>query len=160
MKNMKKDYSKIGGWLWLIALLLITSPVSAIWQIITHDVKLLHDGTMALLTNPETYAYHVLWQPLLLSEFIFRIMTILLSPLMMYLFLMKKKRFILVYASWMILCILAVILFVLGRVWIYHSYDVPMDSVYYFIWIGVIEHLILLVCFYRSSRVKNTFVRT
>lgn len=56
----------IGGWLILVVINLIVSPIRAAYVILDSYWPIFHNGTWQGLTSPESYSYHPLWTPLLI----------------------------------------------------------------------------------------------
>jgi hypothetical protein len=88
-----KQYDKIGGWLILVAIGLIFSPIRLIVVLVKDLLPALSGDTWSRLTTPGTEAYHPLWAPLLLFEVIGNCLFIVF-PIVIAVFFFQKRRFV------------------------------------------------------------------
>ncbi|HEX9949551.1 MAG TPA: DUF2569 domain-containing protein [Thermodesulfobacteriota bacterium] len=88
-----KQYDKIGGWLILVAIGLIFTPIRLLVVLFKDLLPALSADTWSRLTTPGTEAYHPLWAPLLLFEIIGNCLFILF-PIIIAIFFFQKRRFV------------------------------------------------------------------
>ena len=160
---MKNKINLSRWWLWLIALMLVTMPMSAAYVFLSKYVVLLHNGVLRLLTTQGTYAYHPLWFPLLSYETLNLIVFLLLDVYALVLFFRKKKSFPKVFSCLFIQGIVSNVVFFAGRYVIFQSYELSFEGTF-----GVMFYVSLVfVCLFyvwiiwallRSKAVKQIFV--
>ena len=80
----------IGGWLVLVAIGLVVSPLRLIHLLWTAYLPLVQGGGWALLTTPGSEAYHPYWRPLLIFEVASNIFLIVLGLFAAYHFLERR----------------------------------------------------------------------
>lgn len=90
---IQKQYDKIGGWLILVAIGLIFTPIRLSVVLFKDLLPSLSADTWSRLTTPGTAAYHPLWAPLLLFEIIGNCLFILF-PIIVAIFFFQKRRFV------------------------------------------------------------------
>lgn len=83
----------LGGWLILVGLGLIITPLRISITYGPMFYSVFTDGTFETLTTPGTEYYHWLWAPLLVFEAIFNLSMVLLSAFLLYLFFTKSHLF-------------------------------------------------------------------
>lgn len=83
----------LGGWLILVGLGLIITPLRISITYGPMFYSVFTDGTFGILTTPGTEHYHWLWGPLLVFEAIFNSLMLLASVLLLYLFFTKHYLF-------------------------------------------------------------------
>jgi len=88
-----KQYDKIGGWLILVAIGLIFTPIRLLVVLFKDLLPALSADTWSRLTTPGTEAYHPLWAPLLFFEIIGNCLFILF-PIIIAIFFFQKRRFV------------------------------------------------------------------
>lgn len=81
----------IGGWLILVIIGLIASPVRIIYLLVTTYVPFFTEGTWAFLTTPGTEQYHPLWAPLLIFEIAGNLVIVALAIITL-IFLFRQLR--------------------------------------------------------------------
>ena len=84
--------SGLGGWLILVILGLIVSPVRIAHLMATNYWPLFRDGLWAKLTTAGSAAYHPLWKPLLIFEVGGNLVCIALGLVTLVLLLMRSTR--------------------------------------------------------------------
>lgn len=89
----QQELAGIGGWLILIAIGIIVSPIRLSYFIATTYADIFTDGTWEALTTEGGGAYHPLWLPLLTGEIIINGALILASLYMAFLFFTKSVAF-------------------------------------------------------------------
>ena len=94
----------IGGWLILVVIGLIVSPLRIAYYLVTNHWPLFRDGAWLRLTTPGTEAYHVLWAPLLIFEIVGNLGTIVLGLVALW-FLVRRSlhtlKLAIVWLTWM-----------------------------------------------------------
>jgi hypothetical protein len=93
VQTTQKHYDKIGGWLILVAIGLIFTPIRLLVVVIKDLLPALSADTWSRLTTPGTESYHPLWAPLLLFEVIGNCLFILF-PIIIAIFFFQKRRFV------------------------------------------------------------------
>ena len=83
----------IGGWLLLVAVGIIFSPLRIIFQLFPLYSDIFTDGYWEILTTPGTDAYHVMWAPILLVEMGTNLVLIFVWLFIIFLFFSKKRAF-------------------------------------------------------------------
>lgn len=158
--NDKDNLKGLGGWLILVGLGVVISPLRLAYEFGPMYYAIFTDGTFQILTTPGTDVYHSLWGPLLVGEAVCNSFLILASIYLVYLFFTKHYLFPKVY--------IAIILFSL--------FFIPFDA-----WVGsfvitdepiftpeitreltrtLIGALIWIPYMLVSKRVKATFVES
>lgn len=85
--------SGLGGWLALVGLGLVISPLRLGGILILTFPPMFQDGTWAILTTPGNEAYHPLWGPLILFEIAVNTTLLLTVGLLLWLFFTKSLYF-------------------------------------------------------------------
>ncbi|MDR3352092.1 MAG: DUF2569 domain-containing protein [Zoogloeaceae bacterium] len=93
----EKNLEGLGGWLVLVGIGIVLSPLRIIVDNILPYYSILSDGTWDLLTTPGSEAYHPLWAPLLIGESLINGGLVLACIFTAYLFFSKKKHFPMCY---------------------------------------------------------------
>ncbi len=158
-RQIDPRYSGIGGWLILVMLGLLGTPVRVSFFIFNDLLPIFTDGTIQLLTTPGTEFYHPLWLPLLLFEvFSNAFFAVFAIVLLVYFFRRKKTlpRLIIIYFAANIAMLVAdeimcsFIPFIAAQSGA-GSYTELVRS--------VISGVIWIPYFCNSVRVKSTFVK-
>jgi hypothetical protein len=84
---------KFGGWLILIGIGIVISPLRIIQLLTFTHVPIFTDGTWEVLTTVGSEAYSPLWGPILSIEITINILLLASSIYLIYLFFKKKKIF-------------------------------------------------------------------
>lgn len=84
-------YDKIGGWLFLVVIGLIITPLRLGYSLAVDFYPLMRDGAWSILTTPGSEAYHPLWAPLLVFEIVGNCITFLAAIVILVFFFMRKK---------------------------------------------------------------------
>ncbi|RYV01239.1 DUF2569 domain-containing protein [Shewanella sp. OPT22] len=82
---------EIGGWLVLVALGIIISPLRMIYFFITTYFPIFSDGTWEALTTVGSDFYSPFWAPLLVSETVINLLMLIASFYLIFLFFSKQK---------------------------------------------------------------------
>jgi hypothetical protein len=85
--------SGLGGWLILVGIGVVFSPIKLVNQMKSLYVPLFQDGSIELLTNPGSEYYIPGFKPLLYGEIIVNLITFILGLFLIYLFFSKKALF-------------------------------------------------------------------
>lgn len=93
MTEENEKLQGIGGWLILLAIGLVMSPVRIIILIYQTYSDIFTTGSWEMLTTPGNDAYHPLWKPILSSELAINFAIIIFSIVLIYVFFSKKKIF-------------------------------------------------------------------
>lgn len=83
----------LGGWLILVGLGVVLTPVRLAIQTVPVYADILSDGTWEALTGSGSAYYHPLWQPLLLGEMIVNAGIFAVSLYLIYLFFSRHYLF-------------------------------------------------------------------
>ncbi|MDR1621537.1 MAG: DUF2569 domain-containing protein [Synergistaceae bacterium] len=89
----KKNPEGLGGWLVLVGLGIIISPLKIIGVVFPVYSKMFSNGSWAALTTPGTEAYNPLWAPILYGEMAINGGLVLAWIFVAVLFFSKKKAF-------------------------------------------------------------------
>jgi hypothetical protein len=92
-ETTQKQYDKIGGWLILVAIGLIFTPIRLLVVIVKDLLPVVSGDTWSRLTTPGTESYHVLWAPLLIFEIVGNCLFILF-PIIVAIFFFQKRQFV------------------------------------------------------------------
>lgn len=97
-----KDYKKIGGWLYVVAFVVISAPFRLIFQLYPGYYGIFTDGTWERLTSLESAAYSPYWAPILIGELMVDAVVICLWLAVAVLFFSKKEIFPVFYIGMII----------------------------------------------------------
>jgi len=159
MSTRTNGPSGLGGWLVLVIIGLLFSLVRIPWTILSIHVKLILDGTLATLMDPQSSAYHPLWLPLIIFEVAGNLLIFGLAIITLVL-LFNRSRFtpglaISVYAT----NVGVIALDILASRLIPSLAAQPVDSGSLMdLAKGIFVALIWIPYFLVSTRVRNTFV--
>lgn len=93
------DLKGLGGWLILVGIGVIVSPLRLALEIGPLFYSLFTNGSFEYLTTPGTEAYHQLWWPLLMFELVFNVLMLIAAVGLIYLFFSKHYLFPKVYIA-------------------------------------------------------------
>ncbi len=88
-----KDLEGIGGWLILVGIGIILTPIGIITQFLSPYSKIFSDGSWEALTTPGTAFYNPLFAPIFWGETAINIGQVLFWVFVAFLFFSKKKIF-------------------------------------------------------------------
>jgi hypothetical protein len=88
-----KPCEGIGGWLILVAFILLRAPIAVLVTLFRAVFPLLQHDTWAALTTKGTESYHPLWAPLIISELIVNLAFLALALIVLVLFFRRKRSF-------------------------------------------------------------------
>lgn len=86
-----RQYDTIGGWLILLAIGLVLSPLRLLVSIGRDVLPAFKGETWSLLTTPGTAAYHPLWAPLLIFELAGNVLFVILSIVALVYFFQRRR---------------------------------------------------------------------
>ena len=89
----EKNLEGIGGWLILVAIGIITSPLRILILVIPLYADVFRNGSWDLLTTPGNAAYHPLWSPIILGEIAINAVFIIGWITIAFFFFLKKRTF-------------------------------------------------------------------
>jgi len=89
----EKQYDNIGGWLILVAIGLIFTPIRLLVVVVKDLLPVLSGDVWSRLTTPGTESYHALWAPLLIFEMVGNCLFILFS-IIIAIFFFQKRTFV------------------------------------------------------------------
>jgi hypothetical protein len=92
----------LAGWLVLIGLGLIISPILLANYLLDTFPPIFRDGTWQVLTTPGPEPYHPFWAPLLLSEIVINCLFIVASIVLLFMYFQKSGRFPKIYIYYLI----------------------------------------------------------
>lgn len=93
----------IGGWLILVVIGLVVTPVRITYFMIANHWPVFRDGLWPVLTTPGTDAYHPLWAPLIIFEILGNLGSICLALVTLWLLARRSRRTPLLAITWLIL---------------------------------------------------------
>jgi hypothetical protein len=95
----KSKVEGLGGWLVLVGLGVVVSPLRIIAQVFPTYAKLISDGSWTALTTPGSAAYSPLWMPILVTEIVVNLALVLAWVFVAFQFFGKRARFPKLYIS-------------------------------------------------------------
>ncbi len=148
----------IGGWLILVVIGLILTPLMVGRELLTIHLPIFTDGTWHLLTTPGTEVYHPLWAPLIIFETVGNIALIVLAIVTLVSLLNKSSRtpmLATIYFGWNLFFIAADMILADGIPSIEGASNIES---YKDLARAVVAAAIWIPYFHLSKRVKATFV--
>jgi len=100
----------LGGWLILVGLGIVFSPVKIVTMVFPIYMEIFSNGSWELLTTAGTQYYNSMWMPYLLIEMIVNIVFLVTWLYIAFLFFTKKKLFKKVYIAMLVLSLLFIFL--------------------------------------------------
>lgn len=89
----EKNLEGLSGWLILVGLGIVFSPIRIIIQVMPTYFEIISNGSWEILTTPGSEAYNPLWAPLLVGEMLINGGLLFTWVFIAYLFFAKKKLF-------------------------------------------------------------------
>ncbi|MDQ1813277.1 DUF2569 domain-containing protein [Massilia sp. CCM 9210] len=93
MSELKKDLEGLNGWLLIVGIGLLLTPLRMLYVFPALYVNLFGSAHWVDMTTPGTGTYHSAWKPLIFTEVAFNCGMLLASLLLLYLFFSKKRGF-------------------------------------------------------------------
>ncbi|MCB5185550.1 DUF2569 domain-containing protein [Methylobacillus gramineus] len=106
----EKKLEGLGGWLILVGIGIIASPLRLLSQIIPIYSDMFSKGYWDLLTTPGSSAYHALWAPILSLEIFINVALVITWIWVAILFFRKKRQFPTWYISTLIFTLAFIVL--------------------------------------------------
>ena len=150
--------SGLGGWLILVGLGVVFSPLRLLAEVPKTFLPIFEDGTYEIVTTPGTEAYHPFWSALIWGEISYNTLIFVASLYLAYLYFSKKSLFPKFY-TWIAVGSLAFILLdaVLIKVVLPNEPIFDPDTIKEVARSGMVV-LVWVPYMMLSKRVKATFV--
>lgn len=158
-KKNTEELSGLGGWLILVGIGRVLSPIILLWTIIYKMLPILSNGSLDKLSQPGNLGYSNLWRPMILFELCTNIILIIFGVVLLFLFFGKKRAFPKVY---IFVLILNVVLLIIDKVLVFKintTLSINVNSSSSSLAGVIIGCAIWIPYMLTSIRVKNTFVR-
>ena len=104
----------LGGWLILVGIGVVLSPIRLLGLIIQVYKPIFEDGTWEALTTVGSESYNEFWAPLLITEMIYNALMVIASLYLVYLFFTKNRFF----PKFYILIAISSIIFIIIDAWL------------------------------------------
>ncbi|HPJ36530.1 MAG TPA: DUF2569 domain-containing protein [Spirochaetota bacterium] len=149
----------LGGWLALVGLRIIVSPVIMVFQILKTYIPVFTNETWSILTTPGAQSYNPAWAPLIIIEIAVNVCMIALWVYIAYLYFTKKYKFKNWYIASLLIALLAPIIdsiatgILLPQISTMETKEIGQtikQAIISGVWIAYIL---------KSERVRNTFVK-
>src|SRR2546421_3242626 len=88
-----KSHEGIGGWLILVAFILLRAPIAVVITLTRAVFPLLQHDTWVALTTKDSELYHPLWAPLIISELVVNFLFLAFAIAVLVLFFRRKRSF-------------------------------------------------------------------
>lgn len=105
----EQELEGLRGWLILVGIGIILSPLRIIFAVFPTYYELFSDGSLEFLATPGTELYSPLWAPTLYGEMIVNIILVLLWIFVGFLFFLKKKIFKTYYIGLLVFTLIFII---------------------------------------------------
>lgn len=93
MTKPERNLEGLGGWLVLVGIGLVFTPLRVLLMVVTTFVPVFSEGHYAVLTDPASEAYHPMWGPLIWFEIVGNLGIIAVAIALLVMFFGKKRRF-------------------------------------------------------------------
>jgi len=90
----EKEYQGLSGWLILVGIGVVISPLRMLVELIPMYKDIFENGSWEILTTPGTGIYNALWGPYIIIELFINILLVVTSTYLIYLFFKKKNYFL------------------------------------------------------------------
>ncbi len=156
----KNDLQGIGGWLLLVVLGLIISPIRIGMMLYGNHLPLFSDGSWEAVTSPGSEMYHPLWASFLIFEIVGNLVIVALGLATLYLLLRRSRHAPKAAITWLVtgLVFVAADFGLAEQIPAIANQPTDMESVKELVrsTVGV---LIWVPYFLVSKRVESTFTR-
>jgi hypothetical protein len=152
--------SGIGGWLILIAIGRILSPLIILATILNTYLPVILSDKLNMLSRPGSINYSELWKPTIFFEFGYNIIVLILGVVLLFLFFGRKRIFPKAYIGLVIFSIIfsTIDVILMAKIQSSISINVNTNATNQIIR-QIVTAAIWIPYFLKSVRVKNTFVR-
>ena len=154
----EKDLAGLRGWLIIVGLGLIISPLRVIVQLFPIYAKIFSDGTWGILTTPGSNAYNPLWAPILLGEVAVNLGLILTSIFVAFLYFTKKRIFPKWYSGFLVFTLAFMLLDAIALTFVLPGQPIFDSETSVEFGRTFIVTLIWVPYMFVSKRVKATFI--
>ncbi|MDH5178179.1 MAG: DUF2569 domain-containing protein [Gammaproteobacteria bacterium] len=156
--NEDKDLKGLGGWLILVGIGVVLSPIRLLVTFVPLYIPIFQDGTWEMLTTEGAEAYNPLWAPMLMLEIGYNVIMVFVSIYLIYLFFTRHYLF----PKVMIVVMAASIVFIPLDAWLI-TFIVPGEAVFDSETLREFSRVLIAGCIWIpymlvSKRVKLTFV--
>ncbi|MDM5179522.1 DUF2569 domain-containing protein [Massilia sp. DJPM01] len=93
MSELKKDLEGLNGWLMIVGMGVLFTPLRMLFVFPEMYVNLFNSANWGDMITPGSGAYNAAWKPLMFTEVAFNCAMLLASLVLIYLFFAKKRRF-------------------------------------------------------------------
>jgi len=90
-EEVAPKYDKIGGWLFLVAIGMVLTPIRLSTFILKDVLPAFNKETWTIITTPGSEVYHPLFGPLMIGELITNVLFLIFSIVVAVLFFQRKK---------------------------------------------------------------------
>lgn len=157
--SIEENVEGIGGWLVLVALGVVFSPIRIVLELFSIYSGLFSDGTWEFLTTPSTELYHPLWAPIILGELFINGALVLAWIVAIFLFFSKKRIFPKWYIGILLFTLVFIILDAFAIKVVLPSEPAFDDETAKELVRSIIASLIWIPYMLVSKRVKATFIK-
>lgn len=154
-----KDPIGLGGWLILVGIGVVVSPLRIVGQVFPIYANMLSNGTWDRLTTPGSEAYQPLWQPILVAEIGINAALVLTWLFIAFLFFTKRRLFPKVYIGTLLFTLAFVVADALAIQLVLPNETVFDPETTKQVMQTVLATMIWTPYMLVSKRVKATFVR-
>lgn len=155
----EKQLEGIGGWLIIIAIGIVLTPIRVVYNMWLVYPQIFSDGTWETLTTQGTPSYHPFWGPILVCEIGINTLLIVAWLFMAYLFFSKKKMFPKMYIFMMLFSLVFIVLDAFAIKIVIPDMAIFDPETTKEVFRSVIGVAIWVPYMLVSKRVRNTFVR-
>ncbi|MDQ1920297.1 DUF2569 domain-containing protein [Massilia pseudoviolaceinigra] len=93
MSELKKALEGLNGWLLIVVVSVLFTPLRMLYELPELYVNLFGSDHWTAMTTPGAGAYHAAWKPLIFTEVVLNCGMLVASFLLVYLFFSKKRGF-------------------------------------------------------------------